>query len=91
MELFDKVLAVGAAGLDKAIDLGEISKCKIEITTIEAKLKETYTDMGMELCSRYPEFVQKHFGEYSEKLIEYSKKIEELNNKIDSIKDIQNR
>ena len=78
MGLFDKVLETGVKGLDKAKDLGEKGKAKVQIAQLEVKIKEVYEEVAKNLFSEHPDFVKENYPEAFGKFEEAMEKIEEI-------------
>ena len=83
MGLFDKVLETGAKGLDKAKDLGEKGKAKLQITQLEGDIKKVYIEVASDLFAAHPDFVKEAYPEAWEKFAEASAKIEEIKKELE--------
>lgn len=78
MGLFDKVLETGVKGLDKAKDLGEKGKAKVQITSLEMDLKKIYEEVGADIFTAHPAFVQDAYADAWAKYQEINEKIEAI-------------
>lgn len=78
MGLFDKVLETGVKGLDKAKDLGEKGKAKVQITQLEIDIKKIYEEVAADLFTGHPDFVKEAYPEAWEKYAEVQGKIDEI-------------
>ena len=63
MAFFDKVKEAGIKGLDKAKDLGEQAKIKIDEEKAQVKLRDCYNALGKALAEKYPELLKENFAE----------------------------
>ena len=87
MAFLDSLKEVGAKGLDKAKEVGEIGKLKFDKAGAENELKAIYTEVGQALIEKFPEFFNENFGDQVAKLGELKKKIAELEASIATLKD----
>ena len=86
MAFLDKVKEAGAKGLDKAKDLGEIGKYKVQISSVEGDIKDIYMQIGQALVEKYPEMAAEKFTVDFAKIKELRARIETLNAKIEAVK-----
>ena len=85
MAFLDTLKAVGEKGLDKAKDLGDIGKNKLEITKAEGEIKKLYETIATELITKEPELVKAKCPEQFGKIEELKAQIEKLQAAIEEI------
>ena len=85
MAFLDTLKAVGEKGLDKAKDLGDIGKNKLEITKAESEIKKLYESIATELLAKEPELIKEKFPEQFHKIEDLKAQIEKFKAAIEEI------
>ena len=83
MGLFDKVLETGVKGLDKAKDLGEKGKAKVQITSLEVDIKKIYEQVGTDMFASHSDFIKENYPDEWGKYEETLAKIEEIKKELE--------
>lgn len=87
MAFLDSLKEVGAKGLDKAKEVGELGKLKFDKAGAENEIKAIYTEVGQMLIEKFPEFFNENFGDQVAKLGEIKAKIADLEAAITAVKE----
>lgn len=87
MAFLDSLKEVGAKGLDKAKEVGELGKLKFDKAGTENEIKSIYSEVGQLLIEKFPEFFSENFGDQAAKLEELKEKIAQLEASIAALKD----
>lgn len=87
MAFLDSLKEVGAKGLDKAKEVGELGKLKFDKAGAENEIKAIYAEVGQALIEKFPEFFNENFGDKVAKLGELKTKIAEIESAIAAVKE----
>ena len=86
MAFFDKVKEKAAQAADKAKDLGEMGKIKVEIAKAENEIKKLEETICKDIFANHSDFVSENYAEESSKIAEIRKTIEGFTAQIEELK-----